>query len=39
MVVAAKTMTLTAMDLFRNPELLDKARAELDEQRGSDFVY
>ena len=39
MVVAAKTMTLTAMDLFRNPELLQQARTELDEQRGNDFVY
>ena len=39
MVVAAKTMALTAMDLFRNPALLERARAELDEQRGEDFVY
>ncbi|WP_116106038.1 amidohydrolase [Lewinella sp. IMCC34191] len=39
MVVAAKTMTLTAIDLFSRPELLEKAQAELDEQRGSDFVY
>ncbi|MGB3800586.1 MAG: amidohydrolase, partial [Lewinella sp.] len=39
MIVAAKTLTLTAMDLFGQPELLDRAQAELDEQRGSDFVY
>ncbi|PPK88092.1 aminobenzoyl-glutamate utilization protein B [Neolewinella xylanilytica] len=39
MVVAAKTMALTAMDLFRQPELLERARAELNEQRGTDFVY
>ncbi len=39
MIVAAKTMALTAMDLFQQPELLEKARAELNEQRGSNFAY
>jgi aminobenzoyl-glutamate utilization protein B len=37
--VAAKTMTLTAIDLFSTPEHIQKARAELDAKRGSGFVY
>ena len=39
MVVAAKTLTATAVDLFSNTELIKKARAEFEERRGSDFVY
>ncbi|THH35584.1 amidohydrolase [Neolewinella litorea] len=39
MIVAAKTMSLTAMELFQNPELLQKARQELTEQRGKNFEY
>lgn len=39
MVVAAKTMSLTAMHLFQSPETLAKAKKELDQQRGNDFVY
>ena len=39
MMVAAKTMSLTAMDLFTDPALLVKARAEFDQRRGPDFVY
>jgi len=39
MMVAAKTMSLTAIDLFRDPSLLVKARAEFDQRRGADFVY
>ena len=39
MMVAAKTMALTAMDLMQQPELLQKAKAELDEQRGPGYVY
>jgi aminobenzoyl-glutamate utilization protein B len=38
MMVAAKTMTLTAIDLFTNPELLTKAKAELKQKVGS-YVY
>ncbi|QKG52538.1 amidohydrolase [Hymenobacter sp. BRD67] len=38
MMVAAKTMTLTAIDLFTNPDLLTKAKAELQQQVGS-YVY
>jgi aminobenzoyl-glutamate utilization protein B len=38
MMVAAKTMTLTAIDLFTNPKLLAKAKEELKQQVGS-YVY
>jgi aminobenzoyl-glutamate utilization protein B len=38
MLVAAKTMTLTAIDLFTTPDLLAKAKAELTQQVGS-YVY
>ncbi|MDT0540870.1 amidohydrolase [Croceitalea sp. P059] len=39
MMVAAKTLTATAMDLFSNQELIAKAKIEFEERRGSDFVY
>ncbi len=39
MMVAAKTLTLTAIDLFKNPALVSKARAEFLEARGADFKY
>jgi aminobenzoyl-glutamate utilization protein B len=39
MMVAAKTMTLTAMDLFTDPTLIAKAKAEFDQRRGPDFRY
>jgi aminobenzoyl-glutamate utilization protein B len=39
MMVAAKTMTLTTMDLFTDPSHLVKARAEFDQRRGANFVY
>lgn len=39
MVVAAKTMALTLVDLFQDPELRARARAEWEERRGPDFVY
>ena len=39
MMVAAKTMALTAIDLFTDPSLLTKAKAEFDHERGSDFKY
>jgi aminobenzoyl-glutamate utilization protein B len=39
MMVAAKTITLTAMDLFENPNTIGKAKAELEERRGKDFKY
>jgi len=39
MVVAAKTLAMTAVDLFTNPDLVAAAKAELERRRGSDFVY
>jgi aminobenzoyl-glutamate utilization protein B len=38
MMVAAKTMTLTAIDLFTDPTHIQKARAEFDKRRGG-FTY
>jgi aminobenzoyl-glutamate utilization protein B len=37
--VAAKTLALTAVDLYTNPALIQEARAELEQRRGPDFVY
>jgi aminobenzoyl-glutamate utilization protein B len=39
MMVAAKTLALSAVELFQNPSLLAEARAELEARRGSDFQY
>ncbi|HIG57216.1 MAG TPA: amidohydrolase [Candidatus Latescibacteria bacterium] len=39
MIVAAKVLALTAVDLFLQPELVATAKAELMERRGEDFVY
>ena len=39
MMVAAKAMTLTTMDLFSDPSHIQKARAEFDQKRGPGFVY
>ena len=39
MIVAAKTIALTALDLFNDPKIMDKAKVELLKQRGDDFVY
>ncbi len=39
MMVAAKTLTATAMDLFSDEKLIAKAKAEFNERRGADFVY
>jgi len=39
MMVAAKTLTLTAIDLMANQELINQAKAEFLERRGADFVY
>jgi aminobenzoyl-glutamate utilization protein B len=39
MMVAAKTMTLTAMDLFTDPSHIVKARAEFEKARGPNFAY
>lgn len=37
--VAAKAMTLMAIELFTNPELREAAKAEFDAARGEDFEY
>jgi aminobenzoyl-glutamate utilization protein B len=39
MMVAGKTMALTAIDLLSNPQHLERARAEFDKTRGPDFKY
>lgn len=39
MMVAAKTLTLTAMDIFKSPETVKEAKTELEERRGKDFKY
>lgn len=39
MMVAAKTLALTGMDLFTNQELLQKAKQEFNQKRGTDFKY
>ena len=37
--VAAKTLTLAAIELFTNPKLREEARKEFDEKRGPDYQY
>lgn len=39
MMVASKTIALTAIDLFLNPQLCEKAKEELNKKRGKDFKY
>ena len=39
MMVAAKTLTPTAIDLFKDKDLIAKAKAELIERKGADFKY
>jgi aminobenzoyl-glutamate utilization protein B len=39
MLVAAKSMALTAIDLFTDPSHIQKARAEFDQRRGPGFKY
>jgi aminobenzoyl-glutamate utilization protein B len=39
MMVAAKTMALTTLDLFSDPVHIQRARAEFDQKRGPSFVY
>ena len=39
MIVAAKTLAMTAADLFTDPELLAAAKAEHTRRVGPDFVY
>lgn len=39
MMVAAKTLTLTAIDIFNDPAVTQKAKAELIRRQGKNFVY
>ncbi len=39
MMVAAKTLTMTAIDLFKDPKLVSAAKTEFMEARGADFKY
>ncbi len=39
MLVAAKTLALTALDLYKTPVLIEKARAEWLQKRGPNFKY
>nr|WP_298997782.1 amidohydrolase [uncultured Allomuricauda sp.] len=39
MMVAAKTLTLTALELFQDPKIVEKAKEEFQERRGKDFKY
>ncbi|MEJ2585395.1 MAG: amidohydrolase [Robiginitalea sp.] len=39
MMVAAKTLAATAIDLYSNPEAVEEAKAEFLERRGPDFEY
>jgi aminobenzoyl-glutamate utilization protein B len=39
MLVAAKTLAMTALDLLNDPALLQSARAEWEQKRGAGFVY
>jgi aminobenzoyl-glutamate utilization protein B len=39
MMVAAKTIATTAIDLFRDPSVMVTAKEELNKSRGANFVY
>ena len=39
MMVAAKTIALTAIEIYKNPDIAVKARAEMIRRRGPDFKY
>lgn len=39
MVIAAKALATTAIDLFQNEKIISEAKAEFDKRRGSDFTY
>ena len=39
MMVAAKTLSLTALDVFKNPKIAEEAQQELVQKRGDDFEY
>lgn len=39
MIIAAKTLAMTAVDLLQDPEMVASARSEFIERRGADFQY
>ena len=39
MINAAKTLALSAVDIFNNPEIVIKANKEMKERQGADFIY
>jgi aminobenzoyl-glutamate utilization protein B len=39
MIVAAKTLALTAIDIYKEPALLNEVKAEFNERRGPNFKY
>ncbi|PTM06653.1 MAG: amidohydrolase [Bacteroidetes bacterium] len=39
MMIAAKALSKTAIDLFSNTELISKAKTEFESRRGQDFIY
>jgi len=39
MTVASKTMAMTVIDIFNDPSIVNKAKAELEERRGANFKY
>jgi aminobenzoyl-glutamate utilization protein B len=39
MMVAAKTIALSAIDLFKNPKMIQEATEEWTKKRGVDFQY
>ena len=39
LIVAAKTMALTAIDLYTNPSLIEKSKEEFNKARGNNFQY
>ena len=39
MINAAKTIALSVIEIYRNPEIAEKAQKELKERQGGDFIY
>lgn len=39
MLLAAKTITASVIDLYSNEELIQQAKKEFEERRGTDFIY
>ncbi|MCG9970346.1 amidohydrolase [Christiangramia crocea] len=39
MLLAAKTLAVSAIDLFKSPELIEEVKLEFNNRRGDDFIY